>query len=283
MATQFELKRMSDKERITGYVWPVDQPHHVVVLIHGIGEHDGRYNRVAQAFNQAGIAMVGMDLRGHGLSMGPQGHCAPRKAVLEDIDELIEYAQIRYPGVPVVLYGHSMGGNIALDYRCRGKYNNILAGYLISAPWLWLVENFSKAAVGLIRVLSAVKPRFTVSSEVKESDLGYLKNVQPYKDDPLVHSRISAQTALEGFVIGKELAAGTHENNQGAKGIPTLLMHGSSDKICAVEGSRQLAQLEPEDITYVEWEGYFHEIHNGGPEATGDQVIERMVAFIQRL
>ena len=59
-------------------------------------------------------------LRGHGRSQGVRGACAPRKEVLKDIDALIEYAQAFYPGVPIVMYGHSMGGNITLDYRARG-------------------------------------------------------------------------------------------------------------------------------------------------------------------
>ena len=107
---------------VQGYHFPCENPNHVVCLIHGIGEHAGRFSRVAEHFNEAGIAVVSMDLRGHGRSQGVRGACAPRKEVLKDIDALIEYAQEFYPGVPIVMYGHSMGGNITLrPQRCAGR------------------------------------------------------------------------------------------------------------------------------------------------------------------
>ena len=77
---------------VQGYHFPCEAPHHVVCLIHGIGEHAGRFSRVADYFNHAGIAVVSMDLRGHGRSQGVRGACAPRVEVLKDIDALIEYA-----------------------------------------------------------------------------------------------------------------------------------------------------------------------------------------------
>ena len=100
---------------VQGYHFPCDNPKHVVCLIHGIGEHAGRFSRMADYFHRAGIAVVSMDLRGHGRSQGVRGACAPRAEVLRDIDALIEYAREFYPNVPIVLYGHSMGGNITLD------------------------------------------------------------------------------------------------------------------------------------------------------------------------
>ena len=78
---------------VQGYHFPCEAPHHVVCLIHGIGEHAGRFSRVADYFNHAGIAVVSMDLRGHGRSQGVRGACAPRVEVLKDIDALIEYAR----------------------------------------------------------------------------------------------------------------------------------------------------------------------------------------------
>ena len=116
--------------KIAGYHYACENPNHVVVLIHGIGEHAGRFARVADHFNKEGIAVVSMDLRGHGRTEGKRGHCAPRAEVLKDIDALIEYTQKLYPGVPLVMYGHSMGGNITLDYRARGGHNDIPCGRL---------------------------------------------------------------------------------------------------------------------------------------------------------
>ena len=82
---------------VQGYHFPCEAPHHVVCLIHGIGEHAGRFSRMADYFHRAGIAVVSMDLRGHGRSQGVRGACAPRAEVLRDIDALIEYAREFYP------------------------------------------------------------------------------------------------------------------------------------------------------------------------------------------
>lgn len=279
----FALKRVSKEEQIIAYHWEREHPDYVVLLIHGIGEYDGRYERVATAFGEANVAVLGIDLRGHGRSMGPQGHCAPRREVLSDIDELIEYAQILYPGVPLILYGHSMGGNIALDYRSRGTYNAEMAGYIISAPWVLLVQRYPRPVVAAMKAFAKLLPRRTVSSAVDEAILGNPASVRPYRDDPYVHDKISLQCAVEGFTIGEALAAGRHEENGGAAGIPTLLMHGSADRICDVEGSRRIAAREGDALTYVEWEGYFHEIHNGNATETGDRVIARMIEFVKTI
>ena len=130
------LLRQTPKGNIEGQHWPAEDPSHVVCIVHGIGEYGGRYDRVATEFNKAGYAVIAMDLRGHGHSMNRWGHCAPRKNVLDDVSALITYAQLTYKDVPIILYGHSMGGNIGLDYRCRGGMNDVPSAYIITAPWI---------------------------------------------------------------------------------------------------------------------------------------------------
>ena len=106
--------------KLAGYIWDVPHPDNVVCIIHGIGEYAGRYDRLAKILNPAGIAVLSMDLPGHGLSAGKRRHAAPRSLVLDDVTEMIRYAEEKWPGIPITLYGHSMGGNICLDYRARG-------------------------------------------------------------------------------------------------------------------------------------------------------------------
>lgn len=270
---------------VQGYHFPCEAPHHVVCLIHGIGEHAGRFSRVADYFNHAGIAVVSMDLRGHGRSQGVRGACAPRVEVLRDIDALIEYAQAFYPGVPIVMYGHSMGGNITLDYRARGVHNDVPIGYIISAPWIRLVRPVSGGLLTAVKLLSKIAPNYKIKSEFPENDLGNVAYVRPYKKDPMVHPYATALCAYEGFTIGTALEKGSNEDNGRARKTPCLLMHGTADKICDVQGSREFAKLQdPQSFTLVEWPGYYHEIHNGGPHGeTGEAVIERAIAFIESL
>ncbi|MCI8609269.1 MAG: alpha/beta hydrolase [Firmicutes bacterium] len=282
----YQLFEMEKRNReVVGYHYPCEDPNHVVCLIHGIGEHAGRFQRVAHYFNQAGFAVVSMDLRGHGRSQGVRGHCAPREEVLKDIDALIEYAQEFYPNVPIAMYGHSMGGNITLDYRSRGGHNDVPAGYVISAPWIRLVRPVTGLLYQVVKLMSKVAPKMTIESACAEEDLGNVEYVRPYNDDPMVHSKISMLCAYQGFTIGRALEQGSQEDNGRAKKIPCLLMHGDSDKICSVEGSRNFAKLQdPAYFTYIEWPGYYHEIHNGGPKGqTGEEVIKAAIQFISGL
>ena len=281
MLNNFCLKEFGKNERVTGYHWSVENPDYVVCLIHGIGEYAGRYERVTAAMNEKNIAVVSMDLRGHGLTSGKRGHCAPRKDVLADIDTLIEYAQKQYPGVPLILYGHSMGGNISMDYRKRGNKNSEISGFIISAPWVELVRQISGLLYVTVTTLAKIVPQMTISSGVSERELGNKKSVGEYKNDPLVHRRVSLETAVDGFTTGNLMAEGKLEDNGGAKGIPMLLMHGTADKICNVNGSRNVAAVE--DCEYVEWPELFHELHNGGFESTGDEVISKMIDWIRAL
>ena len=279
----FDLEGRNAK--IVGYHYVCENPNHVVVLIHGIGEHAGRFARVSDYFNKEGIAVVSMDLRGHGRTEGKRGHCAPREDVLKDIDALIEYAQKLYPGVPLVMYGHSMGGNITLDYRARGGHNDIPCGYIISAPWIRLVRPVTGVLFRTVELLSRLMPQMTISQEFPEEQLGNVEYVRPYKDDPMVQSKVSMLCAYQGFTIGTALEKGTNEDNGRAKNTPCLLMHGTDDKICDIEGSRCFAKLQnPEYFTMIEWPGYYHEIHNGGPEGqTGEDVIKKAIEFIKGL
>lgn len=284
MFQNFELRTL-DEGKIEGYLWDIENPTGVVCIIHGIGEYGGRFDRMASSLNSKGLAVVSMDLRGHGNSMGKKGHCAPRKSVLEDVTALIRYAQEKYPDQKIVLYGHSMGGNIALDYRSRGEMNDAPSLYIISAPWIRLVRPVPGILYGIVKLISAVAPEFTISSSVDEGILGNPVSVRPYSTNPMVHNRISLLCSVDGFETGRKLEKGILENNGGASGIPVLLMHGDADRICAVEGSRNVAkhlESQGEDITYIEWPGLYHEIHNGGKTSKGDEVIEMITGWAEK-
>src|SRR5512137_2011524 len=113
---------------------PETPPKAVVCLVHGLGEHTGRYAHVAAALNDAGYALLGFDLRGHGKSGGPRGHTPTYDALMDDIGRLLAEAGQRYPGQQQFLYGHSLGGNLVLNYALRRKPG--LAGVIATSPAL---------------------------------------------------------------------------------------------------------------------------------------------------
>ncbi|MDD6190332.1 MAG: alpha/beta fold hydrolase [Firmicutes bacterium] len=272
--------------KIEGYSWHVENPEKTVIIIHGIGEYGGRFDRVAGFLNDAGFAVLSMDLRGHGNSLGEKGHCAPRNEVLKDIDALVDYSLMKYPGKEIIIYGHSMGGNITLDYRCRGNRNNVPVAYLVTAPWIILVRKIPAPLYAVVKILSRLTPSGTIGSEVDEDILGHPETVKPYNDNPMVHSRISFLCAIEGFETGRKLETASMEDNGRAADIPLLIMQGSEDKICDPEGVTAAAKAlkgKGHNLGYILWEGLFHEIHNGNRVDRGDKVIEAIVKYCKDL
>lgn len=261
-------------EKIMGYFWEKNDPEFVVCLIHGIGEHAGRYDRMAIKMNESGMAVLSMDLRGHGISSGKRGHCAPRNAVLSDVDALMTQAKTRYPGIPVVLYGHSMGGNIVLDYRRRGTLKDHPSAYVASAPWIILERKISKGLLFTMEILSWIKPDFQIKAGIKNEDLGNLQTIEGQAHKELRHDFITAGTAVDGNRVGAQLTTIP------VNGKKLLLMHGDADRICSIEGSRQFVAIG-NDCEYKEWPGYYHEIHNGNPNEDGEKVIEYAIQWIK--
>lgn len=285
MFREFNLKEVTgkgqDKGIIIGYHWSVEAAEKVVVIIHGIGEYAGRYDRLANIFNEKNIAVLSMDLRGHGKSFGKRGHTAPRQEILKDIDDLIIYALEAYPGVPLILYGHSMGGNMVLDYRIRGLLANRPSAFVVTAPWVRLVKPLSKPLGLAALVLSKLGPSTTFESKIDSSVLGNPKSVGEYKKDPLVHGKISAETAQDGFTTARMLEEVKLQGDFNGKGKPILLIHGKEDKLCSIQGTRAIAKNDDAKLmTYLELEGIYHEVHNGGIDSDGTEVILRIRDFV---
>ncbi len=270
------------KTNLVGYDWKVAEAKAVVCLVHGIGEHAGRYDRVGEVFRKNEIALVSMDLRGHGMSPGTRGHAAPRCAILQDINRLIEYAQKQYPNTPLVLYGHSLGGNIVLDYRRRGKYRLLPDSYLVTSPWIVIQRKISKSLYHLAGMIAKVKPDFQMKTKINPTVLGNQEVIHQQGNTELLHDKISVQTALDGFSIANSLLQNILPIQGDNIVKKMLLMHGGGDQVCLPAGSRMIATLEKESCEYQEWDGLFHEIHNGSSNSKGDEVIESMVDWIKK-
>ena len=273
MYENFILK--SEDMDLFGYNWPAENPDAVVCLIHGIGEYAARYNEVAEIFNKYNISLVSMDLRGHGRTRGTRGHAAPRNLILKDLDNLIKYAQSEYPGKDIFIYGHSMGGNIGLDYRINGKFRDTPKGYVITDPWLILIKKVSPPLQFVVSLISKIKPDFTLKTGLDVKQLAHVENeIKKYAKDSNIHGRISVQTAIDCMKAGEQILSNTSQQ----KGR-LLLMHGTMDKICDIQGSRQLKKIEGENAMLIEWEGLYHEIHN---EKEREAVIQTIIKWIKK-
>ncbi|MGL4484394.1 MAG: alpha/beta fold hydrolase [Anaerovoracaceae bacterium] len=274
---KFHLQNNKDAK---AYLWTSQRVDCIMIIIHGIGEYAGRYDRLAMELLKSNITVLSADLPGHGETIGVRGHAAPREEVFNLVDELINDAKKGYPNVPIVLYGHSMGGNIVLDYRCRGEKLDDLAAFIVSAPWVELCQKPSKFLQKFLKLASKIVPRMTIDTGIKADTLGNFELIKNYDIDTLVHRRISLKTALEGFEIGEDLRDDILKVKPNIAEKPFLLMHGDKDKICSVEGSRAIKRNNKENCEYIEWKGLYHEIHNGGKESDGSEVIQKITDWI---
>jgi len=134
--TEFKFKT-SDELQLFGQSWqPEDRPRAAICLVHGMGEHSGRYGHVADRLTQAGYSVFAFDLRGHGKSLGPRGHTPSYRTLLNDINSLLNEVDKNFPELPLFLYGHSLGGNLVLNYVLRRQPK--FKGVIVTGPWLRL-------------------------------------------------------------------------------------------------------------------------------------------------
>lgn len=249
--------RTKDSLNIHAVNWQPDgDPKAVIALVHGFAEHSERYHHVAEFFANDGYAMVGYDRRGHGKSDGKRGHTTNYEAFLEEIDQLVDYSRKRYPGKPIILYGHSMGGNLVLSYVLRRKPE--LKAILVTAPWIRLAFEPSAALVTIGKLTRRLMPTFTQNNQLDTKHLSRDVAVgEQYVADPLVHDKITSTTGIEMLESCDWLLS-----NAGEIPAPLLVMHGTGDKIISIEGTRDFLKKSSGNITFKEWEGAYHEIHN---------------------
>ncbi len=233
-----------------------EKPRAVIVLIHGFGEHCSRYTPYIKLFKAENIAFISMDQIGHGRSEGKRGVIQSFQQLLDDIDLLIEKTESIFPDIPKFLYGHSMGGNIALNYLLQRNYP--FKGAIISSPWLKLSHDLSGFTKILVRLFSIIIPNVTTKSRLNTDYISSKQQeVHAYNIDELNHRRISFRLLYN--VTRQGLWA---MNNIHLLKVPTLLLHGNKDQITSHWASREMALKHPELIQYREFENMYHEVHN---------------------
>jgi len=250
---------------------PTGQMKAVVCLIHGLGEHTGRYEHVGEAFSEAGYALVGCDLRGHGNSAGPRGHIPSYQALMDDISAFIEQVKQKYPEKPLFLYGHSLGGNLVLNYALRIKPK--IQGVISSSAWLELAFQPPASKVNLAKLMVKILPSFSQPNGLEIAALAREPSViEAYKNDPLVHDKISASLFLNIYEAG--LWALEHASEFP---LPLLMIHGTADRLSSVEGTRKFARAAGKKVKAVYLEGWYHETHN---EAEKAEVFKYMTTWM---
>ena len=251
---------------------PGDNTKAVVILVHGLGEHIQRYDHWADKFKKEGMGFAGVDLPGHGRSDGRRGNIKRYSQLDEMLDILIKTTLRTFPGTPVYIYGHSLGGGIVLNYLIRR--NPKLKGAIVTSPWLRLSFEPPKIKVTLAGVMKYILPGLIQPSGLIVDHISHDQTViEKYKNDPLVHGKISVSLFSGAMSAARYSLAHASELN-----VPTLLIHGSDDKICSPEGSREFASKN-DKVELKIWEGGYHELHN---EPFKDEVFRYIINWIKK-
>lgn len=259
-----------------GVDWPVKNPQAVIALVHGQGEHIGRYAHVAKWYNDHGIALMGFDQQGYGKSGGKRGHADNLDVLLDDIGQLLEKTRERYPDTPVFLYGHSMGGGLVLHYVLRR--DPVIAGLIVTSPLIKLAFEAPALKIMAGKILRRFMPTLTLPTGLAANFISHDPAVvAAYKSDPLVHDQLSAAAGIAILEMGDWL-----NQYSGVFSIPVLLMHGGGDKITSAPATKALFGRVGGEVTYQEWPGLWHEMHNEKEqEQLFEYTLEWMKPFIR--
>jgi len=264
-----------DGLKLTGMrYYPQHDPSGIVCIVHGLGDHFERYEHVSSFLVEQGFAVFGVDLRGHGKSEGKRGHSPDFNFLLNDIEELLKKARREFISSPIFLYGHSLGGNLVLNYVLKRKSAE-LTGAIVTSPWLRLSFDPPAFQVSLARIMNRIWPAYSDNNQLDAQDLSHDPVVvQKYQDDPLVHSRITA-----GLFFQVHQAGLWALENASNLTLPVLLMHGSADRLTSPAASEEFAQNSGEKTQLRIWEDFKHETHN---ELGKERVLQSIGDWLQK-
>ncbi len=251
----------SDGTRLFRRAWLPDDASRVIVLAHGFAEHGGRYDALASWFATRGSAVHTYDHRGHGHSEGDRGHVETFDEFLDDLTYFVDLVREEHPDLPIVVFGHSMGGLILLTWL-RERSPEIAAA-VSSGPALAVGSGRPPWQLRLARLIRRLAPGLKIPAGLPLEGLSTDPEViRRYKEDPLVFEKLSVSLADELFsAIGRSGGGGSGVT------VPLLMLHGEDDPLCDPEGSREFHRDVPSAGSELRvYPGLRHEIFNE-PEA----------------
>ena len=218
------------------------------------------------------LHFLGVDLPGHGLSQGKRGNIKSYFLIDEMIDILLKTCKQTFPGCPVYIYGHSLGGGIVLDYLLRKKPK--IKGAIVTSPWLSLSFEPPKSKIIMASIMKHLIPGLIQPSGLNVKHISHDEAVvERYNNDPLVHNKISVSLFDGAMTAAKHSLAHASELR-----IPTLLLHGSDDLITSPRGSREFAG-KTDMVELKIWDGGYHELHN---EPFKEEIFKYILNWIKK-
>jgi len=256
--------------------WAPPQSKAVVCIVHGFAEFSDRYEHVAKFLCEKGFAILTFDHLGHGKTEGKRGHADSYGDLLDTVRSITHEAGTRFPGLPVFLYGHSLGGNIVTNFLLQRQPKNIKAA-VVTGPLFKLAFEPPAIKVLLAKLMVNIYPKFTEKTNLEVEAISRDKNeVRKYKENSRVLNVVSA-----GMFLGFYKAAKYALQHASDLRIPLLVMHGTADRITSYKGSEEFTKNHNGGLVTLKlWDGYYHELHNE-PEEDRKKVLEYITAWFE--
>lgn len=228
-----------------------------VGILHGYADHSARYAHVMDAWAEAGIGSVALDMRGHGRATGTRGYCARFDEYLDDAAELARLVSDRARGAPSFLFGHSFGGLVAATSALEATRS--WRGLLLSAPFFGLALDVPAAKVTLAKVASRIVPKLALPSGIKGADLSHdATKARGYDEDPLVFKQARARWFVEAQRAQARVLA-----RAGQLTMPLYVVFGGADRVAKKSAGKAFFDgAGSKDKTWDERDGLFHEVLN---------------------
>jgi acylglycerol lipase len=265
--------QVADGTQLRTLLWPAEgDPVATALIVHGLGEHAGRYDNVAEALTAAGIETHGYDHRGHGGSGGPRNHVERWGILHDDLGERLSALRTQFPLRPLILYGHSLGGLIACGYVLAPEDRPLPDLVVLSAPGL--ADDLPSWKRSVAAALTGIVPKLRIANGLPSGGLSRDPSIEEKADrDPLASTSSSVRFGAEAFAEQDRV-------NEALRGVasmpvPTYVFHGSSDPIVPLRAT-EVFEGKGNTTRHVH-EGLRHECHH---EPEHEHVLGEVVRWL---
>lgn len=250
-----------------------------VLFVHGLGEHSGRYDEVAQAFADTGFRFVAYDQRGHGLSSGRRCDCESLDQLCNDLDQVLRRINADSSLSATFLYGHSFGGMVVLWYLltrvAKARSACKIHGALVTSPLIHAQNPPPPMIITLGRLAARIWPTLTFYSRIKGEQLSQVpKYVERFHADPFCQGRVTARMGRQILDAGDQLLSQANRLP-----VAVQLHHGDADPVTSWSASQSFSQEAGAQCEFVSWEGQRHELHH---EVVREELFATMLRWLEK-